>query len=61
MFFWAASSGSPAAQESHLSPLSAVGVSAERCAGPIRFSLGRETRWCELDQVAIPVVNAVGI
>lgn len=61
--FLAASTGSAChAGKQHLSPvLSAMGLSADRCTGAIRFSLGRETRENDLALVASCLVNEIGI
>lgn len=59
----AASTGSAChAGKQHLSPvLSAMGRSADRCTGAIRFSLGRETHKDDLNQVVNCLVSEVGI
>ena len=59
----AASTGSAChAGKQHLSPvLSAMGLSADRCTGAIRFSLGRETHKVYLNQVVNCLVSEVGI
>lgn len=61
--FLAASTGSAChAGKQRQSPvLSAMGLSADRCTGAIRFSLGRETREVDLNLVANCLVNEVGI
>ncbi|MCA9195406.1 MAG: cysteine desulfurase [Planctomycetales bacterium] len=60
--FLAASTGSAChAGKQLLSPvLSAMGLSADRCTGAIRFSLGRETHKDGLNQVVNCLVSEVG-
>lgn len=61
--FLAASTGSAChVGKQHLSPvLSAMGLSADRCTGAIRFSLGRETHKDDLNLVVNCLVSEVGI